>query len=71
MSKEKHATMDVKSLVAIDMHTHAEVSSRIADDPMSKAMYEASIQYFKHEEHRPTISEVATYYRERAGSRSE
>jgi uncharacterized protein len=65
MSKEKHAIMDVKSLVAIDMHTHAEVSSRIADDPMSKAMYEASIQYFKKEEHRPTIAEVAAYYRER------
>lgn len=65
MSKERHATMDVKSLVAIDMHTHAEVSSRIPDDPMSEAMYEASIQYFKHEGHRPTIAEIAAYYRER------
>ncbi len=65
MNKESYATMDVKSLVAIDVHTHAEVSSRIADDPMSKAMYEASIQYFKHEEHRPTIAEIAAYYRER------
>jgi uncharacterized protein len=65
MSKKRHATMDVKSLVAIDVHTHAEVSSRIPDDPMSQAMHEASIQYFKKEEHRPTIAEVAAYYRER------
>src|SRR5205809_3239460 len=65
MSKERHATIDVKSLVAIDVHTHAEVSSRIADDPMSQAMHEASMQYFKKEEHRPTIAEIAAYYRER------
>jgi predicted TIM-barrel fold metal-dependent hydrolase len=65
MSKERQATMDVKSLVAIDVHTHAEVSSRIADDPMSQAMREASIQYFKNEGQRPTIAEVAAYYRQR------
>ena len=65
MSKERHTTMDVKSLVAIDVHTHAEVSSRIPDDPMSQAMREASIQYFKNEGQRPTIVEVAAYYRER------
>src|SRR6266581_3258014 len=57
--------MDIKSLVAIDVHTHAEVSSRIADNPMSQAMHEASMQYFKKEEHRPTIAEIAAYYRER------
>src|SRR5437660_12278079 len=57
--------MDIKNLVAIDVHTHAEVSSRISDDPMWQAMQEASTQYFKNEEHRPTITEVAAYYRER------
>ena len=57
--------MDIKNLVAIDMHTHAEVSSRVSDDPVWQAMQEASAEYFKNEEPRPTISEVATYYRER------
>ena len=57
--------MDIKSLVAIDMHTHAEVSSKVPDDPMWKAVQEASAHYFKDERPHPTISEVAVYYRER------
>ncbi len=57
--------MDVKNLVAIDVHTHAEVSERIPDDPLWKAMKEASKDYFKDEGPRPTISQVADYYRER------
>jgi predicted TIM-barrel fold metal-dependent hydrolase len=57
--------MDIKNIVAIDVHTHAEVSSRISDDPMWQAMQEASAQYFKDEGPRPTIAEVAAYYRER------
>ena len=39
--------MDIKNLVAIDMHTHAEVSSRVPDDPSWKAFEEASEHYFK------------------------
>src|SRR5204863_44224 len=57
--------MDIKNLVAIDVHTHAEVSSRISDDPLWQSMQEASAAYFKNEEPRPTIAEVAAYYRER------
>jgi uncharacterized protein len=57
--------MDIKSLVAIDMHTHAEVSSRVSDDPSWKAFEEASEHYFKDERPHMTISEVAAYYRER------
>ncbi|HEV2579517.1 MAG TPA: amidohydrolase family protein [Ktedonobacteraceae bacterium] len=57
--------MDVKNLVAIDVHTHAEVSSRVPDDPLWKAMQEASADYFKDEGPRPTIDEVAAYYRAR------
>ena len=56
--------MDIKNLVAIDVHTHAEVSSRISDDPLWQSMQEASAAYFKNEEPRPTIAEVAAYYRE-------
>ena len=57
--------MDTKNLVAIDVHTHAEVSSRIPDDPLWQAMQEASARYFKDEGSRPTIPEIAAYYRER------
>ena len=57
--------MDIQNLVAIDVHTHAEVSQRIPTDPLWKAMQEASADYFKDEGPRPTISEVAAYYRAR------
>ncbi|MFL5695120.1 MAG: 4-hydroxyphenyl-beta-ketoacyl-CoA hydrolase, partial [Ktedonobacteraceae bacterium] len=57
--------MDIQNLVAIDVHTHAEVSSRFPEDPEWKAVQEASAEYFKDERPRPTISEVAMYYRER------
>ena len=58
--------MDVKNLVAIDVHTHAEVSERIADEAHSEEVREASDTYFKREEkERPTLSQIATYYRER------
>jgi predicted TIM-barrel fold metal-dependent hydrolase len=57
--------MDIKSLVAIDVHTHAEMSSRVPDDPKLQAVQEASAHYFKDQSPRLTISEVAMYYRER------
>src|SRR5215467_14363196 len=57
--------MDIKNLVAIDVHTHAEVSSKVSSDPNWKAMEEAAELYFKDDRPRMTISEVAAYYRER------
>lgn len=57
--------MDIKNLVAIDVHTHAEVSQRLAADPLWKAMQEASADYFKDVGPRPTVPEIAAYYRER------
>ena len=55
--------MDVESLLAIDVHTHAEISLR---DPQEPTVFqEAAQKYFKHEHPRPTIPEVAAYYRER------
>ncbi|MBO0793697.1 MAG: amidohydrolase [Ktedonobacteraceae bacterium] len=57
--------MDTANLVAIDVHTHAEVSERIPDDPMWKEMQEASSHYFKGDEHRLSIPQIAAYYRER------
>ncbi|HLI88327.1 MAG TPA: amidohydrolase family protein [Ktedonobacteraceae bacterium] len=58
--------IDTKNLVAIDVHTHANVSQRIPDDPRWQAIQEASGRYFKFEEGpQPTIPEIAAYYRER------
>src|SRR5579859_6466002 len=56
--------MDIQNFVAIDVHTHAEVSQRISENTVTETMREAS-NYFKNEEKRPTIPEVAAYYRER------
>jgi uncharacterized protein len=57
--------MDIKNLRAIDVHTHAEVSSRNPADPRWQTIQEASARYFKDEGLRPTIAETAAYYRER------
>jgi predicted TIM-barrel fold metal-dependent hydrolase len=55
--------MDVDSLVAIDMHAHAEVSTR---DPQPCSVYqEAAKKYFRNENVRPPLEEMAAYYRER------
>jgi predicted TIM-barrel fold metal-dependent hydrolase len=57
--------MDVKDLVAIDVHTHAEIS-RTGHTALSPLLLEASAEYFKAHGHRqPTISEIADYYRTR------
>ena len=57
--------IDVSKLVAIDVHTHAEISSRAPRDPCSIAFEQAMSKYFKETAPRPTIPEVAQYYRER------
>jgi predicted TIM-barrel fold metal-dependent hydrolase len=55
--------MDLASLVAIDVHTHAEMSLR---DPREPTAYQCAAQaYFKHDNPRPTIPEIADYYRQR------
>ena len=56
--------LNLENLVAIDVHTHAEVSSRAPRDPCSILLDEAMAKYFK-EATRPTIPEVAQYYRSR------
>jgi predicted TIM-barrel fold metal-dependent hydrolase len=56
--------LNVSELVAIDVHTHANVSQRQAPDPCSIIMDEAMAKYFKSRKP-PTIPELAQYYRER------
>ena len=61
---EEGAAMNVDDLIAIDVHTHAEVSCRHEPDEDWKPFEEASAKYFKAGK-RPTIAETIAYYRER------
>lgn len=57
--------MDLNELVAIDVHTHAEVSSK-GHASLDDDLHEASSAYFKVEgKRKPTLEETAAYYRER------
>jgi predicted TIM-barrel fold metal-dependent hydrolase len=56
--------MNVSELVAIDVHTHAEVSCRQPTDEVWQQYEEAASRYFKAGT-RPTIEETIAYYRER------
>ncbi|WP_020667490.1 4-hydroxyphenyl-beta-ketoacyl-CoA hydrolase [Amycolatopsis nigrescens] len=57
--------IDIEELVAIDVHTHAEVAQD-GHGSLSPELFGASERYFKAEGHRqPTIPEMAAYYRSR------
>lgn len=56
--------MDSDKLIAIDVHTHAEVSCRQPPDEYGKAFDVAADRYFRNTR-RPTIAETISYYRER------
>ena len=56
--------IDVDSLVAFDVHAHVERSINESKDATT-LFQQAAQQYFKHDTPRPTIPEVAAYYRER------
>lgn len=56
--------MNLQELVAIDVHTHAEVSCRQPADEVWREYEEAASKYFKSGK-RPTIAETIAYYRER------
>ena len=56
--------MKLDNLIAIDVHTHAEVSCRQEPDEAWKTFEAAADKYFKAVKH-PTIAETVVYYRER------
>jgi predicted TIM-barrel fold metal-dependent hydrolase len=58
--------MDLAELTAIDVHTHAEVSSR-GGASLDDALHEASSAYFRIDNaaRKPTLQEMAAFYRER------
>lgn len=58
-------TFDLDEIVAIDVHTHAEVSER-GGASLSDELTDASSAYFGVEgDRKPTIPEIAAHYRER------
>ena len=59
-------TIDLEGIVAIDVHTHAERSTRQPQDPVSAEVLAAAAKYFGGEPPQPTAQEVADYYRERS-----
>jgi predicted TIM-barrel fold metal-dependent hydrolase len=58
-------TMNVDELVAIDVHTHAEVSTRLLPDEAEREALEARGRYFRYAVQHPTIAQMAEYYRAR------
>src|SRR6204780_5991482 len=56
--------MNLQDLIAIDVHTHAEVSCRQPVEEVWKQYEAAASKYFKAGK-RPTIAETIAYYRER------
>jgi len=63
-ARAKERAVDVGDLVAIDVHTHAEVSES-GDDTLSPELLEASRALFKAGRRPPALPEIAAYYRER------
>jgi predicted TIM-barrel fold metal-dependent hydrolase len=57
--------MNLDPLIAIDIHTHAEVSTRLLPDEAEAEALEARGRYFRYEAKHPTIAQMAAYYRER------
>jgi predicted TIM-barrel fold metal-dependent hydrolase len=56
--------MKIDELIAIDVHTHAEVSCRQEYDEAQRPFDDAASRYFKADK-RKTIAETVAYYRER------
>ena len=57
--------MDIDQLVAIDIHTHAEVSTRMLRDEAEAESMQARGRYFRYQAQHPTIAQMAEYYRSR------
>ena len=58
--------IDLDGIVAIDVHTHAERSTRQPQDPVNADFLAAAAKYFGGEPPQPTAQEVADHYRERS-----
>jgi uncharacterized protein len=59
-------SIDLERIVAVDVHTHAERSTRDPQDAVTGELLEAAAKYFGGQPPQPTTQEVADYYRERS-----
>lgn len=58
--------VDLDAIVAIDVHTHAEISAVTGCGSLSPEIEAAANEYFKvSDTRRPTVDEIADYYRQR------
>ena len=58
--------IDIDALVAIDIHTHAEVSAVTGRGSLAPELERAADEYFGiRDRQRPTVEQMASYYRER------
>jgi hypothetical protein len=58
-------SIDLDRIVAIDVHTHAQVPSSGEVDPITTEILDAAAKHFRSEFPRPNAEEVAAYYRAR------
>jgi uncharacterized protein len=58
------ARLSFADVVAIDVHAHVEMS-RAGGDSLPDELRDAAIEHFRGESARPTVDELARYYRER------
>src|SRR3954467_7539004 len=58
-------SIDVGKVVAIDVHTHAQVPRDADPDPITTEILDAAARPFRSDFPRPNAQEVADYYRER------
>ena len=58
-------SIDLESIVAIDVHTHAQVPRNGAPDPITMHVLDAAAKHFRSDFPRPNAEEVAAYYRDR------
>ena len=58
-------TIDLESLVAIDVHVHAERVENRPQDPVTSEFLAAASKYFGAHPAQPSAQDVADYYRER------
>jgi predicted TIM-barrel fold metal-dependent hydrolase len=58
-------SVDVSSIVALDVHVHAERNRGEEQDPVTGEILAAAAEYFGGSPSQPTAEEVAAYYRER------
>ena len=55
--------IDLNAIIAIDIHTHAEMSTRLLPDEAEAEALEARGRYFRYEVKHPTIAQMAAQYR--------